>query len=73
MHGIDEGRLPKDILYSELAVGMRSTWRALLRYSDACGRDMQRGGVDVGDWESIASDRSAWSQLVNKSKNAVET
>ena len=46
--------------------------RILLSYSDACKRNMRRGGFDVGDWESVATDRSVWRQLVNKSKNAVE-
>ena len=73
VHRMDDGRLPKDILYSQLAVGTRSVGRPLLRYSDACKRDMRRGGVDVDDWENVAPDRSAWRQLVNKSKDAVET
>ena len=73
VHRMDDGRLPKDILYSQLAVGTRSVGRPLLRYSDACKRDMRRGGVDVDVWESVAPDRCAWRQLVNKSKDAVET
>ena len=73
VHRMDDGRLPKDILYSQLAVGTRSVGRPLLRYSDACKRDMRRGGVDVDDWENVAPDRSAWRHLVNKSKDAEET
>ena len=73
VHRMDVGRLPKDILYSQLAVGSRSVGRPLLRFTDACNRDMRRGGADIGVWEDVADDRSAWRQLVNDTRDAVET
>ena len=33
-----DGRLPKDILYGELATGSRPTGRLALRYKEVCGR-----------------------------------
>ena len=52
-------------MYSQLAAGMQSVGRCLLR-------GMRHGGPDVDEWESVALDRSAWRQLINKSKYAVE-
>ena len=73
VHRMDDGRLPKDTLYSQLAVGTRSVGRPLLRFTDACKRDMRRGGADINNWEDVADDRSAWRRLVNDTKDAVET
>ena len=61
---MDDGRLPKDVLYGQLATGTRSVGRPLLRFTDACKRDMRRGEADVDNWEAVADDRSAWRMLV---------
>ena len=73
VHRMDDGRLPKDILYGQLAVGTRAVGRPLLRFTDVCKRDMCRGGADAGTWEDIADDRSAWRQLVSETRDTVET
>lgn len=36
---MEDGRVPKDILYGELSAGGRSTGHAQLRYKDVCKRD----------------------------------
>ena len=38
---MEEGRIPKDILYGELAMGQRSTGRPRLRFKDVFKRDMR--------------------------------
>ena len=59
---MDDGRIPKDILYGELATGTRPTGRPTLRYKD--------GGIAPGGFEPVAADRSAWKHAV---QSAVKT
>ena len=35
-----DGRIPKDLLYGELATGKRPTGRPQLRFKDVCKRDL---------------------------------
>ena len=55
---MDDGRIPKDILFGELATGTRPTGRPALRYKDVCKRDLKAGGFNPSDLETAASDRS---------------
>ena len=59
-----DGRIPKDILYGEMATGSRATGRPLLRYSDVCRRDLRETAIDEDLWEKVAADRGAWRQAV---------
>ncbi|XDV13285.1 hypothetical protein PO909_001723 [Leuciscus waleckii] len=54
------GRIPKDLLYSELAESSRLTGRPRLCYKDICKKDMKLSDINVGTWESRAEDRSTW-------------
>ena len=42
----EDGRIPKDILYGQLAVGKRPRGRPQLRYKDVCKRDMRALEID---------------------------
>ena len=53
-----DGRLPKDILYGELATGSRPTGRPTLRYKDMLKRDLKAGGIAPAGFEELAADRS---------------
>ena len=57
---MDDGRIPKDLLYGELATGTRPTGRPALRFKDVCKRDLKAGGLNPPDLESAASDRDSW-------------
>ena len=63
---MEDGRIPKDILYGELAVGKRPRGRPQLRYKDTCKRDMKALEIDPESWEDIAADRSSWRCLLQK-------
>ena len=63
---MEDGRIPKDILYGELAVGKRPRGRPQLRYKDVCKRDMKALEIDPESWEDIAADRSSWRCLLHK-------
>ena len=61
---MEDGRIPKDILYGELATGTRPTGRPALRYKDACKRILKACGVNPVDLECLSTDRSGWRSTV---------
>ena len=66
VHCMGDGRIPKDVLYGELATGHRLTGRQALHFKDVCKRDLKLADIDPGTWEQIADDRSAWRTAVRK-------
>ena len=69
---MEDGRIPKDLIYGELAIGKRRTGRPVLRYKDACKRDLRSCNIDVEHWEESASNRASWRQMVKKGINAAD-
>ena len=69
---MDPGRIPKDLLYGELAEGSRHAGRPKLRFKDVCKRDMKRCNIDSNSWESIADDRPSWRQTVKQGAKFAE-
>ena len=59
-----DGRIPKDLLYGELAIGKRPTGRPQLRFNDVCKRDLQALGIHTDSWAVTAIDRDAWRHTV---------
>ena len=59
-----DGRIPKDLLYGELATGKRPTGRPQLRFKDVCKRDLQALGINTDSWEITATDRDVWRHTV---------
>ena len=63
---MDPGRIPKDLLYGQQAVGTRPTGRPRLRYKDVCKTDLKQCQIDVLSWERLAEDRALWRLAVRK-------
>jgi hypothetical protein len=69
---MEDGRIPKDLLYGELATGYRDRGRPKLRYKDVYKRDMKAFEVDTANWESLADDKSVWRQHLSSSLEKCE-
>ena len=65
-----DGRLPKGILYGELATLSRPTGRPTLRYKDVLKRDLKAGGIAPAGFEALVADRSGWRHTT---KSAIKT
>ena len=57
---MEDGRLPKDVLYGELTSGSRPVGRPMLRYKDVCKGGMKSAEINPDSWEAAAADRSNW-------------
>lgn len=61
---MDDGRIPKDVMYGEPATGTRPTGRPTLRYKDVCKRDLKTCNISPGNLESATADRTLWRSTV---------
>ena len=67
IHRMEDGRIPKDLLYGELATWYRDKGRTQLRYKDVCKQDMKALNMDYNNWEALAANRAAWKQELSAS------
>jgi len=61
---MEDGRIPKDLLYGQLATGSRPVGRPALRFKDVCKRDMKNCDINPSTWEAMAVDRDSWRETV---------
>ncbi|GFR78684.1 hypothetical protein ElyMa_005856100 [Elysia marginata] len=57
---MDDHRLPKIVMYSELSSGYRERGAPRKRYKDSLKRTLSACDIDVQGWSDLATDRSAW-------------
>ena len=60
VHRMENGRIPVDLLYGELATECCPVVRPTLRFKDVSKRDLKLTGIDTGNWKSLAADRNGW-------------
>ena len=61
---MEDGCIPKDLLYGKLATGKRPTGQPQLHFKDICKRDLQVLDINTDFWEMAAIDRDAWRHTV---------
>jgi len=61
-----DGRLPKEIVYSELSAGSRGRGRPLLRFKYVVKREMKALDIATDGWERLAEDRAKWRQQLRE-------
>ena len=60
VHRLEDGRLPKDILYSEFYNAPRGTGRPKLCYKDVIKGDIAGFHISPQSWKTLAADRNRW-------------
>ena len=63
---MEDGRIPKDVLYRELTSGQRSIGCPQLRYKDVCKRDMKALNININSWEDLAANHTSWRSMLHK-------
>ena len=63
---MEDGQIPKDILYRELTSGQRSTGCLQLRCKDVCKRDMKALNININSWEDLATTHTSWRSMLHK-------
>ncbi|KAI8440933.1 hypothetical protein MSG28_009230 [Choristoneura fumiferana] len=63
---MDDRRLPKAVLYSELAEGKRKHGGQHLRFKDVLKRHLNACAIDPECWEELAAGRSSWRSTISK-------
>ena len=63
---MDDGRIPKDLLYGELREGVRGTRCPLLRHKDACKIGLKALDINELSWETCATDRNEWRRTLER-------
>ena len=69
---MDEDRLPKAIMYSELAAGARTVGGQKLRYKDVLKRNLKAADGPVDSWEEVALDRTEYRRVTRGAVESVE-
>ncbi|KAI0215823.1 hypothetical protein LSAT2_032114 [Lamellibrachia satsuma] len=69
---VEDGRIPKDIFYSELKIGSRPTGRPMLRFKDVCRRDMKACNSNTTSRETTIVERGILRVRVREGVKASE-
>ena len=70
IHRMDDSRLPKQILYSQLKEGLRGIGRPRLRFKDTVKRNLKDKKISVGRWQSLSGNRCQWRDMVHKKSSS---
>lgn len=64
---MEEERVPKQILFSQLTSGVRSVGRPKLRYKDTIKRNLKEKSIPPDSWYQLAQDREKWKKQIRQS------
>lgn len=59
---MNDKRIPKQLLYGELAIGKRPQHKPSKRFKDVVKGNLKALEVDIAHWEELAADRKIWRQ-----------
>ena len=69
VHRMEDTRIPKRLMYGELATGAWPQGRPFLRFRDTLKRDVKAIGLDTDTWHTLAIERDSWKQEVKDGLN----
>ena len=61
---MENDRLPKQLLYSQLCEGKRNQGRPRLRFKDVVKRNMKHQQINLNSWQTKAGNRAAWRSVI---------
>ena len=70
VHRMDNTRLPKQILYSQLKEGTRGIGRPRLRFKDTFKRSLKDLKIPFGSWQSLSKDRCKWRSTIYRKSSS---
>ena len=62
---MSDNRIPKQLLFGELAIGTRTVGRPLLRWKDSLKDTLKQSNISTTHWQDTATDRSAWRRSIH--------
>ena len=65
MHRMEDGRIPKELLYGQLAPGCHPVGRLALRYKVVCKWDLKLIDINPDSWEKLADDKDGWCHAID--------
>lgn len=71
VHRMENNRLPRQLLYSQLSEGLRNRGRPKLRFKDAMKRNMKARNIEPCSWQQIAEDRPIWRSRIKAPQETV--
>ena len=69
---INDQRIPKLLLYGELAEGKRQVGWPKLRFKDNLKATLKSLDIPVQTWEDLASDRPQWRRMLSRGAESAE-
>ena len=66
VHWMEDGNIPKDPLYGQVATGSQPVGHPLLHYNDTCKRELNLTEIDTESWETVAVDFSTWRSAIKE-------
>ena len=70
VHRMEDTRLPKQILYSQLKEGARGIGRPRLRFKDTVKRNLKDKRIPIGSWQSLSRNRGQWRTVVHRKSSS---
>jgi len=68
VHRMDEKRLPRQLLYSQLSSGKRNQGRPRLRFKDVVKRNLNWRGIRQDTWQAAANRQPIWKAMIYRPK-----
>ena len=67
-----EERIPKQLLYGELAEGKRPPHKPKMRYRDCLKSSLKAAHISVDNWEAQAMERNSWRNTIHQGRRSFE-
>ena len=68
-----DSRLPRQVLFSQLAHGLRTRGGQRKRFKDTAKQYMKKGHININTWEDMAADRLLWRRSIHQTAPDFET